>query len=396
MKKLLKKSFITVVVFAAIVAAICPGKNCKGAVTVGAGAVTGQPAVTAKAAFLIEANSGKVLFTKDENRRLPIASMVKIATLGVIYEALESGQIKLTDMVMVSRNASGMGGSQAFLDFDSEYSVEELMKSIFIASANDSCVAMAELICGSESDFVVKMNELASRVGATNTNFTNCTGLPAPENYSCAADIAKIYVHNMKSPFYGLHHSIWMYDLVHPSGRVTGLTNTNKHARFFSGCQGGKTGFTSEAGHCITVTAARGNLKPVAVIVGASDSKTRFAESAALMNYVFDSFENKLIVGREKPVATVQVRGAMTDEIEVFAAENYFDLVKKGDKNKPTINIEVAESVKAPVTATQAIGKIIVTDQGNVLKEIDIITGKDVEGLTYWGAVKKIIANHKI
>jgi len=360
-------------------------------------------AVTAKSAFLVEANSGKVLFAKDEHKRLPIASMVKIMTLAVIYDALESGQIKMGDMVMVSQTASGMGGSQAFLDFDSEYSVEELVKSIIIASANDSCVALAEHIAGSESEFVTRMNELAVKLGMENTNYVNCTGLPAANSYSTASDVAKVYQYIMKSPFYSYvsgEQSInktWMYDLTHPSGRVTGLTNTNRHARFFNGCEGGKTGFTAEAGHCIAVTATRGSLKPVAVIVGAPDSQTRFAESGNLMNYVFGSFENKLIVDASKVLGDVKLRNAVRDAIEVYAKENYYDLVKKGDKEpQPTVTVELNSSVKAPIEDTTVLGTIIVTDEGVVVREIDVVAGVDIAGLGYWDAVRKVAQKFKI
>jgi len=355
-----------------------------------------EPNITAKAAILLEANSGKVLYSKDETKHLPIASMVKIMTLAVIYDALEAGQIKLDDDVMISRNANGMGGSQAFLDFDSTYKVSELIKSIVVASANDSCVAMAEHLYGSEADFVDKMNELASRLGMTNTNFVNCTGLPTVGAYSCAADVAKMYAHIMKSPFYGKDQKIWMYDLEHPSGRVTGLTNTNKHARFYPNCEGGKTGFTAEAGHCIAVTAERKNLRPVAVIIGASDSKTRFAESAALMNHTFDAYENKLIVNKDKPIGQIKLQKAWDSQAEVYAKENVYDLCKKGDKDQPTVNIELQRTVKAPIAKDAPVGVIIVTEDGKVIGEVDAVTGKDISRLTYLDAVKKAVNKFKI
>jgi len=358
--------------------------------------------ITAKAAFLIEANSGKVLFAKDENKRLPIASMVKITTLAVIYEALEAGQIKMADMVTVSREASGMGGSQAFLDFDSEYSVQDLIKSIIIASANDSCVAMAEHIAGSESEFVARMNDLAKRLGMENTNYANVTGLPAANAYSSAADVAKVYQHIMKSPFYNYKigdqcmNLTWMYDLTHPSGRVTGLTNTNRHARFFNGVIGGKTGFTAEAGHCIAVASQRGAMKPLAIIVGGKDSTTRFNESAALMNHVFNGYENKLILDHNVSVGTVRLKKSMQDEISVFAKESFFDLVKKGVKEAaPTVSIELFDGVRAPIAKDSVLGKVIITDEGVVVREIDVVAGVDIDGLNYFDAIKKVTRQYK-
>jgi len=366
-------------------------------------ASTSDLTISAKAAFLVEANSGKVLFTKDEHKRLPIASMVKITTLAVIYDALEAGQVKMADKVMVSRQASGMGGSQAFLDFDSEYTIQDLVKSIIIASANDSCVAMAEHIAGSESEFVDRMNQLASRLGMENTNYVNCTGLPAANAYSSAADVAKVYQYVMRSPFYNFKSGdqcmnlIWMYDLTHPSGRVTGLTNTNKHARFFNGVLGGKTGFTAEAGHCIAVASQRGSMKPIAVIIGAADSPTRFTESGNLMNHVFNGYENKLIVDSNLKLGTVKLKKSFVDTIDVFPRESFFDLVKKGEKDQaPTVTIELFDGVSAPIKNDTPLGKIIVTDQGTVIREIDIISGVSIDKINYGEALKKITRKYKL
>jgi D-alanyl-D-alanine carboxypeptidase (penicillin-binding protein 5/6) len=289
-----------------------------------------------------------------------------------------------------------MGGSQAFLDFDSTYTVEELIKSIIIASANDSCVAMAELIAGNEDDFVAKMNELAAKLGMKNTNYVNCTGLPGVGGVSTAEDCAKVYAYIMKSPFYNLFNHVWIYDLTHPSGRVTGLTNTNRHARFYQGSDGGKTGFTSESGHCITATAMRRNLRPVAVIIGAGDSKTRFDESRALMDYVFDNYDNKLVVSAGEPVGNVKVRKAVTEKADVFPSASFYDLVKKGDKGLPSVNVELVKSVKAPVGRADAVGKIIVTEDGKVVAEIDIVTGEDIKAMNYLDAVRKVVHKFKL
>jgi D-alanyl-D-alanine carboxypeptidase (penicillin-binding protein 5/6) len=397
-----KKVFVAVLTAAGMLGLLgaaakpCKDCNCKGTEAVvyaaeGVSAESDAPKISAKAAYLIEANSGEVLFAKDVDKHLPIASMTKIATLGVIYDALAAGEIAMDDKVLVSPAASGMGGSQAFLDMDSEYTVAELIKSIVVASANDSCVAMAEKLYGSQTEFVNKMNALANRLGCTNTNFVNCTGLPVVGAYSSAGDIAKLYAYIMKAPNYADFNKVWMYDLTHPSGRVTGLTNTNKLARFYNGCEGGKTGFTTEAGHCITVTATRGDLKPVAVIIGAGDSKTRFAESSNLMNYAFDGFENKLLVDKNSPVSVAKLRGAVNDEVSLFPAENYYKLTKKGVKAEPTINTEVPDKLNAPINGADGVGRIIVTDNGKILKEIPVITNADIDRMSYLDSLKKVI-----
>jgi len=352
--------------------------------------------ITSKSALLLEANSGRILFAKDADKQLPIASMVKITTLAVIYDAIEAGEITLDQMVMVSRNAGGMGGSQAFLDFDNEYMVDDLIKTIIIASANDSCVALAETIAGSESEFVDRMNALAVKLGMNNTNYVNVTGLPAVGCYSTANDVAKVYSYLMKSPHYGKHEMVWMYDLQHPSGRTTGLTNTNKHARFFDGCTGGKTGFTSESGHCLAVSASRGALKPVAVVIGSPDSKTRFAETADMMNHVFNGYKNELIVSKTEAMAEIKVKGAMVDRVELFAKDDFYDLVKKGEKGKPEIKIEVTDKIKAPFTGDEALGKVMVTREGKVVAEVELVSRVEVKKLGYWGAVQKVVAKSKI
>jgi len=352
--------------------------------------------ITSKSAFLMEANSGRVLFTKDADKQLPIASMVKIMTLAVIYDAIENGEIALDEMVMVSSNASSMGGSQAFLDSDSEYMVDELIKSIIVASANDSCVALAERIAGSEGEFVNRMNALAEKLGMTNTNYVNCTGLPAVGAHSSAADVANIYAYMMKKAQYGKHEKTWMYDFVHPSGRITGLTNTNRHARFYDGVTGGKTGFTTEAGHCLAVSSKRGNLEPIAVVIGAPDSKTRFFETSNMMNYVFAGYKNEKVVSKETPLATVKIKGSMFDRIQLFAAGDYFDLVKKGEKDRPQVRVEIQDVIRAPISRSDSLGKVIITRQGKVEAEIDLVAGVDIEGINYWDAIKKVTQKFKV
>ncbi len=349
------------------------------------------PTISAKAAFLLEANSGKVLFAQNADAHLPVASMTKVATLGVIYRALAEGKITMDDMVMVSERASSMGGSQAFLDAGSEYSVHDLIQSIVVASANDSCVAMAEHIAGSVESFVDLMNQFARDLGCQNTNFVNCTGLPTPGAYSCARDMATMYLAIMQSPHYGDFNQVWMYDLTHPSGRVTGLTNTNKLIRRYQGCLGGKTGFTNEAGHCITVAAKRNDLEPIAVIIGAPDSKTRFNESSALLDYACQNFTNQLLVDSAKPIKTVTVKNAVTETVDLYPSQNYYHLTAKNGAANLAVATEIPDSVAAPLNQTTDLGTIIVTDNGKVIAKIPVRAGNDVPRANYWQTVQKIV-----
>ena len=349
------------------------------------------PTISAKAAFLLEANSGKVLFAQNADKHLPVASMTKVATLGVIYRALADGKIAMDDMVPVSERASSMGGSQAFLDAGSEYSVHDLIQSIVVASANDSCVAMAEHIAGSVESFVDLMNQFARDLGCQNTNFVNCTGLPTPGAYSCARDMATMYLAIMQSPHYGDFNQIWMYDLTHPSGRVTGLTNTNKLIRRYQGCLGGKTGFTNEAGHCITVAAKRGDLQPIAVIIGAPDSKTRFDESSALLDYACQNFANQLLVDSTVPIKTVNVKNAVAESIDLYPVHNYYHLTAKNGDTNLAVATEIPDNVTAPFDTTTDLGTVMVTDNGKVIAKIPVRAGNDVPRANYWQTVQKIV-----
>ena len=349
------------------------------------------PTITAKAGFVLEANSGKVLYAHNAEQHLPIASMTKVATLGVIYDALAAGKIKMDDMVMVSERASSMGGSQAFLDAGSEYAVRDLIQSIVVASANDSCVALAEYVSGSVENFVKAMNAFAQNLGCRDTNFVNCTGLPTPGAYSCARDMAAMYQKIMQSPHYADFNHVWMYDLKHPSGRITGLTNTNKLIRRYQGCLGGKTGFTNEAGHCITVAAKRGELQPIAVIIGASNSQTRFNESSALLDYACQNFENRLIVDASQPIKTVTLNNAVANQVDVYPTQNYYHLTWKDQAGNLALATEIPDTITAPVLNNQDLGKIMVTDNGKVVAEIPVHVQEDVSKANYWETVQKVV-----
>ena len=354
------------------------------------------PKITAKAGFLLEGKSGKILYEHNADQHLPIASMTKVATLGVVYDALAQGKIKMDDMVMVSERAASMGGSQAFLDAGSEYSVRDLIQSIVVASANDSCVALAEHISGSVENFVTQMNAFAQALGCRDTNFVNCTGLPATGAYSCARDMAKMYQKIMQSPHYADFNHVWMYDLTHPSGRVTGLTNTNKLIRRYQSCLGGKTGFTNEAGHCITVAAQRDDLQPIAVIIGAANSQTRFNESSALLDYAYQNFENKLIVDASQPLKTVNLKNGIVEQVTLYPAANYYHLTRKDQTGKIALALEIPDTVTAPLTTSMDLGKVMVTDNGKVIAEIPVRVQEEIKRANYWETVQKVVRHSQL
>ncbi|MDE7086859.1 MAG: D-alanyl-D-alanine carboxypeptidase, partial [Clostridia bacterium] len=203
-----------------------------------------------KSAYLCDYNSGECIYKENETARMPIASVCKVMTLTLCFDAIEQGKLKLDDKITVSERASGMGGSQVFLQTGLSYQLSDLIKSIIVCSANDSCVAVSETISGSEESFVAQMNKRAEELGCTNTLFANCTGLPKETQYSCAKDVAVMFSNLIKNEEYFNYSKIWLEDFQHPDNRTTSITNTNKLIRKFSACDGGKTGFTNQAGFC--------------------------------------------------------------------------------------------------------------------------------------------------
>lgn len=250
------------------------------------------PETQTKASILIDMDSNQVLYQNNPTERMPVASIVKLMTIMLTFEHINNGAISLDDKVMVSENASGMGGSQIFLDANCEYNLGELLKSVIVCSANDSSVAIAEHISGSESNFVSLMNKRAKEMNLNNTNYENCTGLPSTNQYSCALDVAQILKNVLSYEKYHEYSHIWLEDFQHPSGRTTEMTNTNRLSRYYEGCIGGKTGSTNEAGYCLAVGAKRNNLKLISVVLGANTTKERFKSASDLLNYGFATYEN--------------------------------------------------------------------------------------------------------
>ncbi len=376
------KKFLTFSVFSVIILAICCGS-----VPV---PVQAASEISSKSACLMDYETREVLFEKNSHTKVPVASMVKMMTILLTVEDIENGELSLDEMVSTSENASGMGGSQVFIDPYVEYTVEDLLKSVIVASANDASVALAEHISGSEANFVKRMNRRASELGMTDTNYVNCTGLPAAEGYSSAYDSAIILSELASHDIYHNYSTIWMQDLVHPSGRVTGLTNTNRLIRYYSGCDGGKTGSTNEAGCCLAATAKRDDMRLVSVVVGAKDSQTRFNECSQLFNYGFANFENVLLVDASKSVGQASVSKGKTSAVELYPSQNYYALVKKNEESPFAVEFELSSLVKAPVSEGENVGKITISKNGVVTKEIAVVTREAVEKLGYLDTLKKI------
>ncbi|MBP3431821.1 MAG: D-alanyl-D-alanine carboxypeptidase [Clostridia bacterium] len=347
--------------------------------------------ISSKSAILMEESSGEILFSKEETKHLPVASMVKMMTILIALEELEEGNVTLDTLITTTENASSMGGSQVFLDPYVDYRFEDLLKSVIMASANDASVALAEYFNGNENAFTNRMNKRAKELGMSDTHYANCTGLPAPEQYSSAKDTAVLLKEILKHDIYHNYSTIWMDELVHPSGRKTELVNTNRLIRYYQGCDGGKTGSTNEAGCCLGASAKRGDMRLISVIVGAENSKTRFNESATLFNYGFANFSSEKLVNADEMIACLPISKGKQASVDVFASEDFSAVVKKGTKAGYDVSVEIVETIKAPMKKGDIVGYATITKDGNVVKKIAIVAKEDVKALSWFETAQKIV-----
>ena len=343
-----------------------------------------------KAAYVCEAESGTAVAAQRETERLPIASMCKIMTLLLAFEAADAGELSLEESVAVSEHAAGMGGSQVFLDAGLSYPAGELLKSIAVCSANDSCVAISERIAGSEEAFVERMNERARELGAENTLFANCTGLPREPQYSCAKDVALMLRELLKhEPFFD-YAGIRLEDFRHPDGRVTTMTNTNKLLRKLEGCDGGKTGFTQEAGFCLAATAKRGETRLVCVVIGAESSDARFECTARLLNETFATHERRVVAAADRPMENaLAVRGSRSDRIGYAPERSLGIFVKKGEKADVRTELILPADVRAPVMRGDRVGEVVLLLDGVEIDRCALISLDDAPRYSYGEAFRE-------
>lgn len=356
-------------------------------------ATTNSDAINSKAYVLMEYGTGEILDEQNMNKQLPIASVTKLMTILLTLESLNKEDITLDKKIVISKNAASMGGSQIFLDANSEYEIKNLVKAVIISSANDASVALAEEIGGSEQGFVEKMNQKAKELNLENTNYVNCTGLPAPSQYSCAKDVAVVFRELLKYPLYFEICGIWMEDFIHPGGRITGMSNTNKLIKFYNGCDAGKTGSTNEAGFCLATTAKRNNMRLISVVLGAETSKQRFADASNLLNFGFNNYQSEKLVGLENLADKVVLEKSSTENLSLVPEEEYYIVSKKGQKSNYSINFNLPEKLYAPLKKGDVVGKIIITKNNEIQKKINIIVEEDVDEIRYFKMVQNIFKN---
>lgn len=348
-----------------------------------------------KSAYLVDFDTKKVLYERNATDRHQIASMVKIMTLNLVFDEIDKGELSLDESVIITPNASGMGGSQMFLDSGLEYKVFDLIKGVIVSSANDASVALAEKIAGTTESFVDLMNAKAREYGMSDTAFVNVTGLPEDGQYSTAKDATTMMLNLLNHPKYYEFSTIFHENFTHPDGRTTDLTNTNKLIKFYSGCDGGKTGFTSKAMYCLSATAKRKDMRVVATVLGAPTSQERNKEVSSLFNYAFSNYSSEKIVQKGSIIkSNVNIKRAKSNDLKLSPKEDYSVLMKKGESAEYNVSIKLNDNLKAPIKSGEIVGKIIVlkADEDAPVKEIDLISVDNVEKATFFEEVKKIFS----
>lgn len=351
--------------------------------------------VDAKSVILIEASTNTVLYEKNADEALPPASVTKIMTLLLVMEAVDSGKTSLNDIVTVSSDAASMGGSQIYLEEGEQMTVEQMIKAVIIASANDAALALAEHICGSESEFVNKMNLRAKELGMNNTNFENTNGLDdtTTDHLISARDIATMSAELIKHETILKYTTIWQ-DTVR-DGKFT-LTNTNRLVRFYNGCNGLKTGSTSKAGYCISASAKRDGMQLIAVVMGAPTRDKRNAIAKSLLDYGFASFSyysDTSIDNNKDNEMTVTVKRGRSDKVTI-GYHPYSDVVEKGTASGISIEKDLPDHVSAPIRKGDVLGKVRYKSGDRVIAERDIYATQRVDEVTFADIFVKLLKKY--
>ena len=336
-------------------------------------------ATNASSVIVMEPTTGEIIYERNSHERRHPASMTKIMTMLLVMEAIEKDIIKWDDMVTVSSNASSMGGSQILLETGEQMSVYDMFKGLAVASGNDAAVALAEKIAGTEEMFVKMMNNRAKELGLQDTNFKNCHGLDEANHYSTAYDMAIMAKELVKHTKIFEFTSIYEDYLRKGTDRSFWLVNTNKLVRFYPGVDGLKTGYTSEAGFCITATANINDMRIITVVMGEPDSETRNKDVSSVFDYVYAQYGLQKIVDTETILEEVNVEKGKVESIGIVAKEEVNDLYNKNDgSGNFTYEVEV-DNLKAPLSKGDVVGKLTLKEDNNVIRTIDLTVKEDVK-----------------
>ena len=342
-------------------------------------AFASELAPNASSVIVLEPTTGEIIYERNSHERRHPASMTKVMTMLLVMEAIEKGIIKWEDMITVSSNASSMGGSQILLETGEQMSVYDMFKGLSVASGNDAAVALAEKIAGTEEMFVKMMNDKAKELGLKDTNFKNSHGLDEANHYSTAYDMAMMAKELVKHEKVFDFTSIYEDYLRKGTDRSFWLVNTNKLVRFYKGVDGLKTGYTAEAGFCITATANINDMRIIAVVMGEPDSDTRNKDVSSIFDYVYAQYGLQKIVDAETILKEVKVEKGKNEYAKIVAKEDITDLYNKNDGETDfTYDIDI-NKIKAPISKGDVVGKLTLKENGNTIKTVDLTVQEDVK-----------------
>ncbi len=353
-------------------------------------------AENAKSAILIEASTGTIIYEKNSHEKLAPASMTKMMSMLLIVEAIEDGKLSWDQMITTSENASSMGGSQILLETGEKMSVEDLFKGIAVASGNDAVVALSEAVAGTEEEFVNMMNQRAKELGLEDTNFKNPHGLDTANHYTSAYDMAMIAKELVRHEKVLEFTSIYEDYLREDQENKVWLVNTNKLVKFYDGMDGLKTGYTKEAGYCLTATAKRGDTRFITVVMGEEDTKTRNSETTSMMDYAFGQYEVEKVLDKKRTVGTVRVEKGKVDTIQLVPMDDVTILNKKSDQKKNS-NYEVkTKTITAPIKKGEQVGELILEVDGEEKRTVPLTVQESIEKANllevYLGHVKSMLS----
>ena len=346
--------------------------------------------ISAKSAILVDFNSGKVLYSKNENEPLAMASMTKVMSMLLIMEKIDDGSLKYDDIVEISTESSSMGGSQIFLNPGDKYKVIDLLKGVAMASANDAVVALAEKTYGSKEHFIEAMNKKAESLGLKNTHFVNVHGLDEEGHYSSAYDMSVMARELLKHEKILDFTRVYEEYLTKPDGSQIWLVNTNKLVRFYDGVDGLKTGFTQNAGYCLTATGKKNNLRLISVVMGEESIEKRSSDTVKLLNYGFNTFKVNLIKNKSEILGKVNVQKGKKENVDVVLVNDLIELLNASDKPSNYKFKILVDKITAPVKKGDVIGKVkVLNDNGILISQVDITVNENVLKANLWDLFKR-------
>lgn len=348
--------------------------------------------LTAASSILVEESTGKVLYENNADEKRAPASMTKIMTILLVMENIDSGKLKLNDKITISPNAASMGGSQVFLQAGQQMKVNELLKAITIASANDAAVALSEHVAGSEDGFVKLMNKKAKELGAKNTNFVNVHGLDNENHYTTAKDMSLMARELLKHKNILNYTSIYEEYLNKPDGTSTWMVNTNKLIKYYQGLDGLKTGFTNTAGYCLTATAKRNGMRLISVVMKEPSAEVRSNDTISLLNYGFANYKIKTILKSTKKIGTIKIYNGKETKADIHLVNDATNLEKIDEDNKYTYNIKT-KKITAPVKMGDNVGYLEIISNGKVINKVSLTINKNINKANIWDLYKRNLNN---